>query len=257
MSVPPPNATPIITGTIPSPRQSQLNLEEQDGRPIAEQDTRELPEGGDPVRVQPPQLSGYSYTFPVSGCRVSYERALLVLPKTTIWTGRGCAFVAPISGVVHEVSNADRWRASTDVGAHREGRFVTIIGDDGVRYLGGHLDSVATGIRPGVRVTGGQLLGRVGTSGNARATGPNLYFAISWETGPRYWWVRRGMVNPWSYLDAWLSGNRSLSPRGETMGLRARLGETPPCTVLCTSKKPRQGPDEQTEPQVIITLNPA
>jgi hypothetical protein len=65
------------------------------------------------------------------------------------------------------------------------------------------------------------------------------------------------LVNPWSYLDAWLSGNRSLSPRGETMGLRARLGETPPCTVLCTSKKPRRGSDEQTEPQVIITLNPA
>lgn len=227
--------TPAVTATIPEPSPS----------PPA---SVEPPEGGDPVRVPPPKLSKYTYTFPVQGCRVSYQRKLLVLPKTTIWTGKGCAFVAPIGGVVDEVNTRNTWLPSTDAGPDREGRFVTVIGDDGVRYLGGHLDSVAPGIRPGVRVTGGQLLGRVGTSGNARSTGPNLYFAISWKTGPAVWWVRRGMVNPWNYLDAWLTGNRTLSPREETLALRARLGEKPPCSVLCKPKK-RAEPDRTRSPE--------
>ncbi|MEV4108541.1 peptidoglycan DD-metalloendopeptidase family protein [Nonomuraea sp. NPDC049695] len=209
--------------------------------PTAQHQAAEQPPKGDaPVRVPPPKLSKYEYAFPVKGCRTTYQRKLLVLPKTTIWAQQGCAFVAPIGGVVDEVNVQNKWRPATDAGADREGRFVTIIGDDGVRYLGGHLDSVADGIKPGVRVNAGQLLGRVGKSGNARDTGANLYFAISWKTGPAYWWVRRGMVKPWDYLDAWQSGNRTYSPRDETLALRGKLGETPRCAVQCSSKKTPQ-----------------
>ncbi|WP_165977292.1 M23 family metallopeptidase [Nonomuraea diastatica] len=214
----------------------------------------EPPEGDDPVRVPPPKLSKYTYTFPVKGCEVTYSRKLLVLPKTTIWARQGCAFVAPVGGVVDEVNTKNRWRPSTDAGADREGRFVTIIGDDGVRYLGGHLDTVADGIKPGVRVKAGRLLGRVGRSGNARDTATNLYFAISWKTGPTFWWVRRGMVKPWDYLDAWRTGNRTLSPREETLELRAKLGETPRCTVLCASKQPKK---PKTTPQAARSEPPS
>ncbi|WP_188190143.1 M23 family metallopeptidase [Nonomuraea sp. SYSU D8015] len=232
-TTPTPTGTPSVTATIPSP---------------VPQSAEEPPKGDDPVKVPPPKLSKYTYTFPVKGCETTYQRKLLVLPKTTIWAGQGCAFVAPIGGVVDEVNVNNRWKPSTDAGADREGRFVTIIGDDGVRYLGGHLDSVADGIEPGVRVKAGQLLGRVGRSGNARDTGPNLYFAISWKTGPSFWWVRRGMVKPWDYLDAWRSGNRTLSPREETLALRAKLGETPRCTVQCSSKKTSR-PAKSEEPE--------
>ncbi|WP_240197640.1 M23 family metallopeptidase [Nonomuraea lactucae] len=271
VSVPPPGATPVVTATIPeqapsqgappqeTPSQETPSQEPMSQQAPSEQVSVEPPEGAAPVKVPPPKLSGHSYTFPVRGCRVSYQRRLLVLPKTTIWTGEGCAFVAPVSGVVDEVNPRNRWLPSTDRGPDREGRFVTIIGDDGVRYLGGHLDSIAGGVRPGARVGAGQLLGRVGRSGNARSTGPNLYFAISWKAGPRYWWVRRGTVNPWSYLDAWLSGNRTLSPRDETMALRSRLGETPRCSVLCKPKKaPRAQPErDDGQPPVTITLSPS
>ncbi|SDH00610.1 M23 family metallopeptidase [Nonomuraea jiangxiensis] len=195
------------------------------------------PKGDDPIMVPPPKLSEYTYAFPVKGCKTTYQRKLLVLPKTTIWAARGCAFVAPIDGVVHEVSVQNLWNPATDNGAQREGRFVTIIGEDGVRYLGGHLDSVAEGIKPGERVKAGQVLGKVGNSGNARDTAPNLYFAISWKTGPAYWWVRRGMVKPWDYLDAWRTGNRTLSPREETLKLRTKLGETPACSTLCGGRQ--------------------
>ncbi|MFB4266767.1 M23 family metallopeptidase [Nonomuraea sp. GTA35] len=233
-STAPVTGTPVVTATIPTP--SHLAAEQP-------------PEGGEPIKVPPPKLSKYTYTFPLKGCKTEYQRKLLVLPKTTIWAPQGCAFVAPVGGVVDEVNVQDRWSPGTDAGATREGRFVTIIGDDGVRYLGGHLDSVADGIKPGARVKGGQLLGRVGRTGNARDTGPNLYFAISWKTGPAFWWVRRGMVEPWDYLDAWKEGNRTLSPREETLKLRGKLGETPQCAVQCASARQQQEPQASKTPR--------
>ncbi|MBX6383523.1 MAG: peptidoglycan DD-metalloendopeptidase family protein [Microbispora sp.] len=193
------------------------------------------PPGDEPVRVPPPKVSPYTYAFPVKGCKVSYARKLLVLPKTIIWAKKGCAFVSPVDGVVQEVNTKDVWTPSTDRGADREGRFVTIKGEDGVLYLGGHLDSVEQDITPGTKVKAGQLLGRVGNTGNARDTASNLYFAISWPTAPQYWWVRRGIVPPWPYLDAWDDGNRTVSPRSAMLALRKRLGATPPCTKLCES----------------------
>jgi peptidoglycan LD-endopeptidase LytH len=214
--------TPVVTATIPTP---------------THQAAEQPPKGDDPVKVPPPKLSKFTYTFPVRGCRTTYQRRLIALPKTTIWAAQGCEFVAPVDGVVDEVNIKNRWRPSTDAGADREGRFVTIIGDDGVRYLGGHLNTIADGIKPGVRVKSGRLLGQVGRTGNARDAGSNLYFAISWKTGASLWWVRRGMVEPWDYLDAWHSGNRTLSPRKETLALRGKLGETPRCVIQCKPKK--------------------
>jgi hypothetical protein len=198
------------------------------------------PPAAEPVRVPPPKLSPYTYTFPVKGCRVSYSRKLLVLPKTTIWAARGCAFVSPVDGVVTEVATSDLWSPSTDRGQDREGRFVTVKGKDGVVYLGGHLESVEPGLRPGTQVRSGQLLGRVGNSGNARDTATNLYFAVSWSAPSQYWWIRRGMVGPWTYLDAWDDGNRTLSPRKETLALRKKLGALPACVQLCAV--PKSGP---------------
>ncbi|MFS1300334.1 M23 family metallopeptidase [Streptosporangium longisporum] len=216
------------------------------------------PKADPPVRVPPPKLSKYSYVFPVKGCSVNYQSRLLVLPKTTIWAGKGCAFVSPVSGVVDEVNTKNRWKPSTDRGADREGRFVTVVGDDGVRYLGGHLDEVVDGIRPGVRVGAGQTLGRIGNSGNARSTASNLYFAISWKTSPQLWWVRRGMVNPWNYLDAWLKGNPTLSPREEMQTVMNRTGAAPRCFTLCASKpqpakkKPRPSPTPEEPEQITL-----
>ncbi|SFJ59263.1 Murein DD-endopeptidase MepM and murein hydrolase activator NlpD, contain LysM domain [Streptosporangium canum] len=219
-----------VTATIPSPTQTAVPKVP----PVRV--TVERPKAGDPVQVPPPKVSGHTYAFPVKDCRVTYESRLLVLPKTTVWAAKGCSFVSPVNGVVHEVNTKNRWKRSTDRGADREGRFVSVIGDDGVRYLGGHLDRVTPGIVPGTRVSAGQVLGQVGNSGNARYTASNLYFAISWKTEPSLWWVRRGMVRPWNYLDAWLNGNRTLSPKDEMQAVLARTGAAPRCVTLCTSK---------------------
>jgi hypothetical protein len=210
------------------------------------------PAGGEPVQVPPPKLSEFTYAFPVKGCKVKYERKLLVLPKTTIWARAGCAFVSPVNGTIEEVTTTDRWTPGTDMGAHREGRFVTVIGEDGVRYLGGHLESVTPGLKPGDKVQAGKTLGKVGNSGNAQATAPNLYFAISWKTAPGLWWVRRGMVKPWDYLDAWRTGNRTLSPKEETQAVKRKAGDSPACQTLCSGRAPlppSQEPPAEPRPQ--------
>lgn len=222
-----PSGTPSVTATIPQPSPTTVH-----------QASEQKPVGEDPVKIPPPKLSKYTYAFPVKGCKATYQRKLLILPKTTIWAGKGCQFVSPVDGVVDEVMVQNKWKPSTDKGAYREGRFVTVIGEDGVRYLGGHLDTVS--VKPGAKVKAGQVLGTLGNSGNARDTASNLYFAISWKTAPAYWWVRRGMVEPWDYLDAWLSGNPTLSPKDETFKLRSKVGETPRCQVQCKSKKVAQ-----------------
>ncbi|MEU8269808.1 M23 family metallopeptidase [Sphaerisporangium sp. NPDC049002] len=227
-------------------------------KPSASAPAVKPPPGDGPVRVPPPRLSRFSYVFPVRGCRISYARKQLVLPKTTIWAGKGCSFVAPVSGTVHEVNTRNRWKSSTDHGADREGRFVSIVGADGVLYFGGHLDTVAQGLKPGMAVSAGQVLGQIGDSGNARGGGSNLYFAVSWAAPSKLWWVRRGMVDPWTYLDAWLNGNRTLSPAQQVAAVRARVGAAPPCRTLCASKpgkKPEERPipTQSADPDVVTT----
>ena len=173
------------------------------------------------------------YRFPVAGCRVDYGRTHHDYPATDIFAARGCAFVAPVDGRVDEVATADRWSPTSDRGADRGGRAVSLVGVDGVRYYGSHLQSVAAGIRPGVRVRAGQLLGRVGNSGSARVTAVHLHFGISWPTPPGVWWLRRGVVYPWRYLDSWRAGG-DLSPARAVRAARAEAGrEVPPCRAGC------------------------
>ena len=111
----------------------------------------------------------------------------------------------------------------------RDSLYVSVIGEDGVRYYGSHLMSVVPSIQPGVAVKAGQLLGKVGATGSARGTSPHLHFGISWPTPsqPNVWWVRRGVVLPWKYLDAWKSG-KDLSPAKAVSAALAKNGEIPP-----------------------------
>jgi murein DD-endopeptidase MepM/ murein hydrolase activator NlpD len=167
------------------------------------------------------------YLFPVIGCAVDYAHAHHDYAATDILTKAGCKFVAPIDGVVDEVNRVDAWSGKTNLGIDRGGLYVSIIGSDGVRYYGSHLRSIPTSIQPGVDVKAGQLLGAVGATGSAKGTHPHLHFGISWPTPADTWWVRRGEVLPWKYLDAWKQG-KDLSPVKEVDVRKAKVGEIPP-----------------------------
>jgi murein DD-endopeptidase MepM/ murein hydrolase activator NlpD len=170
------------------------------------------------------------YTFPLYYCKFSYSHYHHDYPATDIYVAVGCPFVAVTSGVVDEVGLVDYW-PTTKTAATRGGKFVSIVGDDGVRYYGSHLSEVEEGIRPGVRVEAGALLGKTGRTGNARSMTPHLHFGISWPTGPNVWWVRRGEVYPWPYLDAWRTGIAK-SPAAAVAARHKLVGDGP-CTNYC------------------------
>ena len=62
-----------------------------------------------------------------------------------------------------------------------------------------HLDSYANGLAEGQPLTRGQVLGAVGTTGNAPPNLPHLHFAIARSNDVKVWW--KGMpVNPYPIL---------------------------------------------------------
>jgi murein DD-endopeptidase MepM/ murein hydrolase activator NlpD len=176
--------------------------------------------------VAPISHAAPTYAFPVKGCKYTYSRYHHDYPATDILTRVGCLFVAPTSGVVDEVNRVDRFSWKTDLGADRGGLSISIVGDDGVRYYGSHLSYISAKIVPGYRVTVGEVMGRTGDSGDARGTTPHLHFGISWPTRAGIWWVRRGELYPWKYLDAWKVG-KDLSPASSVASLEKKVGQVP------------------------------
>lgn len=171
------------------------------------------------------------YGFPLE-CSASYGHSHHDYPATDLFAARGCHFVSPVAGRVDEVTYTDRWSSSTNRGADRGGLSVSVVGRDGVRYYGSHLETIAPGIRPGVAVKVGTLLGYVGSTGSARGTSPHLHFGVSWPTRAGIWWVRRGEVYPWPYLDSWKAGGQK-SPAAAVEAKRQRVGTVPKCTSYC------------------------
>ncbi len=63
-------------------------------------------------------------------------------------------------------------------------------------YYYAHLDRYAPGLVEGAAVRRGQLLGQVGTTGNAGADAPHLHFAI-FRLGPEKRWWQGAAINPY------------------------------------------------------------
>jgi murein DD-endopeptidase MepM/ murein hydrolase activator NlpD len=66
-------------------------------------------------------------------------------------------------------------------------------------YYYAHLDRYADGIREGMRLRRGDLIGYVGTTGNARADAPHLHFAV-FRLGPERQWWKGEAINPFGAL---------------------------------------------------------
>ena len=165
-----------------------------------------------------PAMAAPIYTFPVAGCTVTYSKYHHDYPASDIFGKKGCAFVSPVAGVVDEVNAVDKWSGKTNLGADRGGLSISILGDDGLRYYGSHLSKIEANIVPGYKVTTGEKLGEIGSTGSARGTKPHLHFGISYPTEKGIWWVRRGVglekgkTSPWKYLQAWQVG-KDLKPK--------------------------------------------
>jgi peptidoglycan LD-endopeptidase LytH len=172
---------------------------------------------------QPSPSTGPVYVFPVRG-RYSYAHTHHDYPATDILSPCGTPVVAATSGVVLEVTRTDTWVAGVDDGATRGGLSVSILGNDGVRYYGSHFSAIAPGIAEGVHVKAGQSIAVVGKTGDTTAC--HVHFGISpvcRRTGD--WWIRRGVVWPWTYLDSWRAGTSTQkSPVAEVAAWQKQHG---------------------------------
>jgi peptidoglycan LD-endopeptidase LytH len=177
------------------------------------------PASGEPSSAAP--KATVKHAFPVLG-RYSYGHSHHDYPATDIIAACGNKIVSPVSGTVLAVVRVDTWTAKANLGATRGGLSVSILGDDGVRYYGSHYRVILDRIQPGARVTAGDQLGEVGDTGDASAC--HLHFGISppcARTGD--WWLQRGAIWPWSYLDSWRTGGNK-SPVAEVAAWQQKNG---------------------------------
>lgn len=66
-------------------------------------------------------------------------------------------------------------------------------------YYYAHLQSYAPGLKEGQKVRRGQIVGRVGHTGNASPEGPHLHFAVN-RMEPGWKWHQGAPINPYPLL---------------------------------------------------------
>jgi murein DD-endopeptidase MepM/ murein hydrolase activator NlpD len=66
-------------------------------------------------------------------------------------------------------------------------------------YYYAHLDRYADGLKEGMQLRRGDLVGYVGSTGNASPDGPHLHFAV-FRLGPERQWWKGDPVNPYPAL---------------------------------------------------------
>ena len=83
----------------------------------------------------------------------------------------------------------------------KQGGIMVYAADASDRYvlMYGHLDRYADGLTEGMPLRRGQLIGYVGSTGDASAAGPHLHFAVARGEPSVAWW--KGVaVNPYPML---------------------------------------------------------
>jgi murein DD-endopeptidase MepM/ murein hydrolase activator NlpD len=69
----------------------------------------------------------------------------------------------------------------------------------------GHLDHYADGLRDGQPLRQGDVIGYVGSTGDAAEDAPHLHFAIAHPTDVKLWWTGRA-IDPRPLLQQAVSG---------------------------------------------------
>lgn len=129
-----------------------------------------------------------SVSMPVDGVRPTALRDNWHAPRDggarrheglDIFAPRGRAVRAATEGIVLNVGNN-----------RLGGQVVWVLGPGGQRHYYAHLDRFSD-VRRGQRVASGNVLGYVGTTGNARGTPPHLHYGI---------YTNAGAINPYPLL---------------------------------------------------------
>lgn len=174
-----------------------------------------VPSSDGQVKIENPEWlrPELDYVFPIpAGVNSGYQGTHSGYPATDVFAPCDAPIISPVHGVIHDLRRSDPWDSATDDPYARGGKFVSILGDDNVRYYLAHFEAIEEQLQIGTRVVPGQKLGDMGSTGRSSAC--HLHFSISPLCPVDEWWVRRGVIWPYIYFDAWRSGVQ-LSPAGE------------------------------------------
>jgi murein DD-endopeptidase MepM/ murein hydrolase activator NlpD len=158
------------------------------------------------------------YVFPFSRVPVTYPKDHLGYPAVDV---EGCyaRILAPTAGVISQLHRKDKWTPEDDSPGTRGGLSITLTGDDGVRYFFSHLGRIK--VLMNQRVSAGDWIGVMGSSGNARVTRCHTHFGMSRICPLAEVYLLQGEIWPQKYLDAWKKGEQ-LSPRKEIVKLQKK-----------------------------------
>ena len=108
------------------------------------------------------------------------------------------------------------------------GLTVRVVEPNGTYWYLAHLSGIAPGLVDAQPVATGQVVGFVGTSGNAVGTPPHLHFGVYPEGG--------GAVPPKPVVDSWVAEGAARVPE-----LLAQLGAAPPATTAAGTRHRASG----------------
>jgi murein DD-endopeptidase MepM/ murein hydrolase activator NlpD len=148
-----------------------------------------------PPNVEP-KLTAAGYVFPIYGPASPSDS--FGAPRTTTWH-HGNDIFAPLGAPILAVADGTLFRVGwNDVGGNR----FWLRDGAGNEFYYAHLSAFSPLAQEGVQVKAGDVIGFVGTTGDAAGTPPHLHFEIH----PRelLWMGYDGAIDPYPYLTAWL-----------------------------------------------------
>jgi peptidoglycan LD-endopeptidase LytH len=132
--------------------------------------------------VGPGELTD-SFADPRSGAERLHEAIDIMAPL-------GTPVLAAAAGVVEKLFQSDEG-----------GNTLYVRSEDGwTLYYYAHLAAYAPGLSEGRRVSRGERVGAVGSTGNADPSAPHLHFAVLRTTPEAQWWEPAAAVNPYPLL---------------------------------------------------------
>src|SRR5438876_865717 len=144
----------------------------------------------------PPMVDSIAIAIPVAGIRASQLRDNFSDARTghrhdalDIMARRGTPVLAAVDGTIRKLFTS------------RAGG-LTIYEFDGAEkmsYYYAHLDRYASSLREGNRVKRGDVIGYVGSTGNAPAHAPHLHFAMTVLPATKEWWKGEA-IDPYPVL---------------------------------------------------------
>ena len=201
-----PKGTEIMVGyaesaaSAPHPKPPPPPPQPSADGPAKEPVPSSTPQAPPTVRPPPPdvepKLTAAGYVFPIYGPASTSDS--FGAARTTTWH-HGVDIFAPLGAPVLAVADGTLFNVGwNDVGGNR----LWVRDAAGNEFYYAHLSAYSPLAREGAAVKAGDVIGFVGTTGDAAGTPPHLHF----EVHPRelLWMGYDGAIDPYPYLLAWL-----------------------------------------------------